>query len=155
MTPEIEALDNPLPEHRAAISGLLDAYSDDRSGNADPISPFALLLREPGTDTITGGLWGVSYWRWLFVDLLFIPDMHRGQGLGSSLLKQAEAKALERGCIGVWLLSFSFQAPNFYRRHGYTEFGKIDDYPPGHSCSYFVKRLDVLRTQPELIALRE
>jgi len=146
MRPEIEALDNPLPEHRQAISSLLDAYSDDRSGNADPISPFALLLRQPGSATITGGLWGVSYWRWLFVDLLFVPEVHRGHGLGTSLLKQAEAKALERGCIGVWLLSFSFQAPDFYRRHGYTEFGSIEDYPPGHTCSYFVKRLDALST---------
>jgi len=141
MTPDIFAPDYPLPEHREAITRLLDAYNDERSGIPDPVSPLALLLREPGSAAIIGGLWGVSYWRWLFVDQLFVPEGNRGQGLGSALLKQAEDKARERGCIGVWLLSFSFQAPHFYRRHGYEAFGSIEDYPPGHRCTYFIKRL--------------
>ena len=34
----------------------------------------------------------------------------------------------------------SFQAPDFYSRHGYTEFGRIDDYPPGHARHWFMKR---------------
>ena len=83
----------------------------------------------------------MSYWRWLFVDLLFVPAAHRGQGLGTALLNEAEAKARERGCIGVWLLSFSFQAPQFYQRLGYRPFGTIEDYPPGHNCTYLFKRL--------------
>jgi GNAT superfamily N-acetyltransferase len=143
MVPEIITPHRPLPEHREAISRLLDAYNDQQSGIPDPVAPLALLLREPGSEAIIGGLWGVSYWRWLFVDLLFVPEAHRGQGLGTALLKQAEAKARERNCIGVWLLSFSLQAPRFYIRHGYQPFGSIQDYPPGHSCTYFVKRLSV------------
>jgi GNAT superfamily N-acetyltransferase len=140
MTPKIIAPDEALPEHRAAIFKLLDAYNDERTGYPDPVSPLALLLQEPGEDTIVGGLWGVSYWRWLFVDLLFVPAALRGQGFGTALLRQAEAKARERGCIGIWLVSFSFQAPQFYRRHGYSEFGGIEDYPPNHKCTYFLKR---------------
>jgi GNAT superfamily N-acetyltransferase len=141
MTPEIIAPDNPLSEHREAITRLLDAYNDAHSGFPDPVSPLALLLREPGSETIIGGLWGVSYWRWLFVDQLIVPEAHRSRGLGTALLKQAEDKARQRGCIGLWLLSFSFQAPRFYLRHGYQPFGSIEDYPPGHRCTYVVKRL--------------
>jgi GNAT superfamily N-acetyltransferase len=141
MTPDIIAPDKALPEHREAIFKLLDAYNDERTGFPDPVSPLTLLLQEPGKDAIIGGLWGVSYWRWLFVDLLFVPASHRGQGLGTALLRQAEAKARERGCIGVWLLSFSFQAPRYYPRHGYAAFGSIDEYPPDHKCTYFFKRL--------------
>ncbi len=140
-TPAIVMPENPLPEHREAISRLLDTFNDERCGGPDPIVPLALLLRPPGEDAIIGGLWGVSYWRWLFVDLLFVPAACRGQGLGSALLERAEAEAAKRGCIGVWLLSFSFQAPDFYRRRGYEAFGSIGDYPPGHSCTYFRKRI--------------
>ena len=141
MTPDIVTLDRPLPEHRQAIFRLLDAFNDERTGFPDPVSPLAILLKEPEREAIIGGLWGVSYWRWLFVDLLFVPAAHRGQGLGTTLLNEAEAKARERGCIGVWLLSFSFQAPQFYQRLGYRPFGTIEDYPPGHNCTYLFKRL--------------
>ncbi|MBV9569211.1 MAG: GNAT family N-acetyltransferase [Hyphomicrobiales bacterium] len=142
MTAEIIAPDKILPEHRQAIFRLLDAFNDKRTGFPDPVTPLALLLKDPGRKTIIGGLWGVSYWRWLFVDLLFVPEDQRGKGLGTALLKEAEGKARERGCIGVWLLSFSFQAPKFYQRHGYRPFGTIADYPPGHDCTYLMKRLD-------------
>ena len=93
MMPDIIVLDRPLPEHHEAVTRLLDAYNDKQSSIPDPVAPLALLLREPGSDAIIGGLWGVSYWRWLFVDQLFVPKACRGQGLGTALLKQAEAKA--------------------------------------------------------------
>ena len=57
------------------------------------------------------------------------------------MLAQAEAIARERGCVGIRLDTVSFQAPAFYRRHGYVEFGRIDDYPPGHTRFWFMKRL--------------
>lgn len=140
MTPDIVAPDQPLPEHREAISRLLDTYNEERSGITEPAVPLALLPRAPGGDAIIGGLWGVSHWRWLFLDLLFVPEAYRGRGLGTELLKRAEVQAMERGCVGVWLLSFSFQAPRFYLRHGYEGFGGIEGYPPGHGCAYCLKR---------------
>jgi GNAT superfamily N-acetyltransferase len=112
MPPCIIAPDQPSPEHREAISRLLETFNAEGSGFPDPPTPLALLLKEPDGGII-GGLWGITQWRWLFVDLLFVPEAHRGRGLGGALLKQAEAAARERGCIGVSLLSFSFQAPRF------------------------------------------
>lgn len=32
---------------------------------------------------------------------------------------------------GIWLDAFSFQAPEFYRRLGSSEFGRIDHFPEG------------------------
>ena len=53
----------------------------------------------------------------------------------------AEEIARARGCIGIRLDTMSFQAPAFYRRLGYSEFGRIEDYPPGHTRLWFMKRL--------------
>ena len=52
----------------------------------------------------------------------------------------AEARALERGCHSAWVDTFSFQAPGFYPKLGYTVFGELD-YPPGHKRIFLQKRL--------------
>jgi len=64
----------------------------------------------------------------------------RGAGLGRRLIKQAEEEAVRRGCRGVWLDTFSWQARGFYEKLGYSVFGTIDDYPPGHQ-RFFLKKV--------------
>jgi ribosomal protein S18 acetylase RimI-like enzyme len=54
---------------------------------------------------------------------------------------EAEDEARSRGCHAVWLDSFSFQAPGFYRRLGFHEFGRLDDYPAGHARHFLWKPL--------------
>jgi ribosomal protein S18 acetylase RimI-like enzyme len=53
----------------------------------------------------------------------------------------AEEVAQKKHCIGIWLETFSFQAPGFYRKLGYSEFGRLADYPPGHTRFYYQKSL--------------
>jgi ribosomal protein S18 acetylase RimI-like enzyme len=38
-----------------------------------------------------------------------------------------------RGCVHVVLASNSSQAPDFYRRRGYSQIAEIADYPVGHA----------------------
>ena len=56
-------------------------------------------------------------------------------------MRTAEEVARERGCAGIWLDTFSFQARGFYEKLGYTVFGRIDDYPPGQSRFWLRKHL--------------
>jgi hypothetical protein len=37
--------------------------------------------------------------------------------------------------------SHTFQAPDFYRRHGYVEYARTEDSPRGHAEIHFVKKL--------------
>jgi GNAT superfamily N-acetyltransferase len=46
---------------------------------------------------------------------------HRRRGLGGALLEAAVAEAARRGCAHVLLASYDFQAPEFYRCHGFVE----------------------------------
>ena len=139
--PAIAPTPDPEPHHRAAISVPLERFNDARiEGGPWPDAALALGLRH-GDGTIDGGLWGHSYYGWLFVDLLVVPDRLRGQGLGTQLLRRAEAAAKARGCTGVWLDTFSFQAPEYYPRHGYSVFGEIGDYPAPHRRVFLKKRL--------------
>ena len=86
-----------------------------------------------------GGLWGRTAGTWLFVELLFIPEEMRRNGLGRKMMATAEEEARARACRGVWLDTFSFQARGFYEKLGYSVFGAIENFPPGHA-RYFLKK---------------
>jgi GNAT superfamily N-acetyltransferase len=70
-----------------------------------------------------------------------VPEA-RGNGEGTRLLTAVENLARSRHCIGVYLFSYSFQAPGFYERHGFTAFGQIAGLPPGHVTVWLSKRLE-------------
>ncbi len=88
---------------------------------------------------MTGGLWGCTLFQWLHVQMLFVPERLRGQGVGSALMATAETEARARGCHGVLVDTFSFQAAPFYQKLGFTLFGVLEDFPPGHDRLYFRK----------------
>jgi hypothetical protein len=56
-------------------------------------------------------------------------------------MKKAESEARKLGIRNVVLNSFSFQAPNFYPKLGYREFGRLKDFPAGHFRSFLTKAL--------------
>jgi hypothetical protein len=53
----------------------------------------------------------------------------------------AEEKARERGAKNAYLDTFSFQAPDFYKRLGYDVFGELPDCPHGHQRYFFRNQL--------------
>src|SRR5215470_5558817 len=92
-----------------------------------------------------GDLWAGLYgWTWGgcgYVELFWVRDDQRGNGLGTRLLAAAEAEIRRRGCDRVALSTHSFQAPGFYARHGYTECGRTPGYPHGYDDIHLVKQL--------------
>jgi GNAT superfamily N-acetyltransferase len=91
-------------------------------------------------NAIAAGLAGHTYGDWLFVEDLWVRADLRGHGIGRQLLGAAEVRARERGCHSAWLDTWSFQAPWFYPKFGYTVFGKLD-YPPRSKRFFLQKRL--------------
>ncbi|CRL51792.1 GNAT family N-acetyltransferase [Pseudomonas sp. URMO17WK12:I11] len=139
MTLRIEQSQNPTDAEREAILIPLRAYNTAQAGPGNP-QPLALLVRDDNGE-ILGGLYGRFFYQWLFIELLSVPEQARGQGLGSKLMQMAEDLAQEKECVGIWLDTFDFQAPEFYKRLGYSELGQIADYPTGHKRHFFQKRL--------------
>jgi GNAT superfamily N-acetyltransferase len=127
----------PTAEHRSALLALLQAYN--RQHADDPrVTPLTILIHGEGGN-IVGGLHADSAYDWLIVELLFVPEAMRGKGVGSSLLARAEQVARARGCVGIWLDTFSFQARGFYERLGYRLFGTVEHHPRGET-RYFLKK---------------
>ena len=91
--------------------------------------------------TIIGGILGGTYWGWLYIDILWVDEKHRYRGIGSRLLCAAEQEAMRRGCHHAHLDTMSWQAPDFYKKHGYETIGVLPDIPKGHQKHLLVKKL--------------
>lgn len=133
-----------IPEHpatadREIILNHLIAFEHDKAGPLE-LRPLAILIKDENGAT-TGGLWGNTVFRWLVVELFFVPEDRRGRGLGRTMMLEAEAIARTRGCIGIWLDTYSFQAPAFYAKLGFAAFGRVDDHPPGKARIFMQKSL--------------
>ncbi len=130
--------DTPDPADVQCIKDELNAYNLRVTGLRD-YRPLAIFLREE-VGTIIGGLTGFTLGSALKIEHLWVRDELRRQGHGARLLATAEREAGERGCDIAVLDTFSFQAPKFYRRHGYRLRGATD-WPRGHRQCFFQKRL--------------
>lgn len=138
--PHIVVTDAPDIADIAVISDGLDRFNIDISSIADR-RPLAVLVRDPETDQVLGGLTGRTSLGLLFIDVFFLPEALRGTGLGSQVLQMAEAEGRRRGCRAAVLYTISFQAPEFYKKHGWREFGAIPCDPPGTSRIFLTKEL--------------
>ena len=140
MTPTLAISDKP---DAAALQKLVKALIEYNEAHGGPRNarPLVILVSDPGTTEVVGGLYGATVYDQLKIEILYLPENLRGSDLGRRLLEQAEAEAIERGCRGVFLETFTFQAPGFYEHLGYRRYGCLDDFPPGHSLTGLRKEL--------------
>lgn len=106
-----------------------------------PEQQYIRLNARDGDGRLLGGLRSFVFLYWLNIDVLFVEADVRGSGLGSRLLAEAERQAIELGAINARLETFEWQAPAFYRKHGYEEYARVDDYAHGFYLSCMKKSL--------------
>jgi len=132
----IEFDEAPRREDRKVLERAIDAFNARTIPGT--LERFGIFMRD--TDgALAGGLDGVIYWEWLYVESIWVHEELRGKGYGRDLLMAAERRALERGCHSAWL--GTFQALGFYETCGYAVFGTLEDYPPGQSRYFLRKQL--------------
>jgi GNAT superfamily N-acetyltransferase len=120
--------DAPAASLKAVLSKGLADYNAQQSRLRD-WKPLAVIVHDPETGDAAGGLLGRTSTGLFFLDLFYLPDHLRGGGMGSQALRMAEEEARRRGCQAATLVTVNFQAPDFYARHGWEEFGRIASAP--------------------------
>ena len=138
--PEITLTDAPTPSEVAQISDDLDQFNIDVTDIEDR-RPLAVLVKDPDTGKLLGGMTGRTSLGLMFVDVFHLPKSLRGSGLGSRILRMAEEEGKRRGCKAAVLYTINFQAPGFYERHGWKVFGEVPCDPPGTSRIFMTKQL--------------
>lgn len=140
----VELTLTPSPSDEKAILDGLIAFNE-KAGGPIGYQPMAILLKDDA-GTVQGGLVGRVVYDWLFIELLHLPETARGEGLGTSMMQQAEDFARKRGLAGVWLDTYHFQARGFYEKLGYTIFGTLEGHPVGGRRFFLEKRFDTQAT---------
>jgi len=126
------------PDLDVRLSAELTAFNVTATGQDNQQSLSIRALDHVGE--MAGGLSGWTWAQSAGIELLWVRDDQRGGGLGRELMTAAEREARRRGCIQVLVRSFSFQAPGFYRRLGYTEYARSENLPSaGHFDVHFRK----------------
>ena len=136
----IEISDRVTPEITSCIAEGLDRFNDQQIGYGDRL-PLAVVVKNPDSGDVLGGITGRSSLGLLFLDLFYLPEALRGAGLGSELLRRFEQEGRRRGCLSAVLYTISFQAPDFYQRHGWQRMGEVPCLPPGTSRIFMSKTL--------------
>jgi ribosomal protein S18 acetylase RimI-like enzyme len=111
-------VDAGLDQHNQAAAPLADVK---------PLATFATTA----SGEVVGGAVGRTWGRCCELLQLWVEPAQRARGVGSELLQRFEAHGRARNCNVFYLTTLSFQAPAFYRKHGYQVLAEIDGYPDG------------------------
>lgn len=125
--------------HCGELGRQIRAFNYGFVGEYGQAETIHLNAKDAGGE-LAGGVRSYVFLDWLRVDILFVAQAYRGQGLGSRLLGEAESQARERGARGVTLGTFGWQAEGFYLKQGYSVDGRIPDYYKGHELVNMHKR---------------
>ncbi len=100
---------------------------------------YNLVLKD-SRGKVVGGVITTIYRYSMYVETLWIDEKHRKGGYGTQLMKQAEETARAHGCTMMQLDTFNYQAPEFYRKLGFVQYGELG-YKEGFVRFYLMKEL--------------
>jgi ribosomal protein S18 acetylase RimI-like enzyme len=129
-------------EYRHVCRGLVGYNVAQTAGLVEKPGIDINVLLKDGEGRVWGGIFCETWLYSLYIDVLWIDEQFRGQGHGRALIEEAERIAKEHGCAFAHTTTFSYQAPKFYQRLGYTIFAAMDDYPDGIVQYFLKKRLE-------------
>lgn len=117
----------------------LNAFNS-RFINIDELKSIGVFVTDAHGKKLAG-LTGSTTGNWLRIDMLWVSDALRGQGVGTKLIEAAEEEARRRGCCYAQVDTASFQARPFYEKLGYSLRFSLDHYPRHHQRHYLSKAL--------------
>jgi GNAT superfamily N-acetyltransferase len=125
---DVQYLEDRLGEFNAAATGITDG------------AWLAIFVRDRD-QRIVAGLCGSTFGGTADIRQFWVDEPCRHRGWGTKLLEAAEQEARRRGCRQMTLMTFDFQAPGFYARHGFEIVAEVKDHPLGHTNLLLRKRL--------------
>ena len=116
---QVQYLEDRIYEFNSAVTGIEDGQW------------LAIFVRDE-TGQVVAGVCGNTWGGCCEIRQFWAEPSRRGQRLGTQLLAAVEEEARRRGCTQILLMTFTFQAPDFYAKRGFTTLVAVDGYARGH-----------------------
>lgn len=132
-------LENRESKKTQELGNLIRAYNQSKRepSKSEPLNIYV----EDEQGNLIAGMVAETFGNWLEIEYLYVQENLRGQGLGSNILNRAEKEARERKCKYSFVNTYQFQAPDFYKKHGYEEVFALKEYPYTGERHYYTKAL--------------
>ncbi len=131
-------------EKKTIVAGMLAYHRSKGHIRKEKDDYFSVVLKYQ--DNTVGAIVVSFRWDTMHIETLWIDESIRGKGWGTRLVEAAEKEAITRNCYLAYTDTFSWQAPKFYEKLGYTLYSTLDNYPRNCSLSYFKKDLNTRTT---------
>ena len=128
-----------LPGLDQRLSDELDTVNAAATAGVAPSRELTVQILDGAGELaagMSGWTWGVA----AGIAMTWVRESARGDGLGSTLLREFEDEARKRGCTHVFVTSFTFQAPGFYERQGYREIFRWHGVPTPDSDDVHLRK---------------
>lgn len=113
-----ECTDRPGAADLAVVDAGIDGFNATEP-EIHEVRALAVFARD-AAGLVKGGAVGRTWGACCELQQLWVADEARGHGVGNGLMDRFENAARRRGCLLVYLDTFSFQARPFYEQRGYT-----------------------------------
>lgn len=118
--------------------GIID-YNAPFFGS-NPSQPFTIYIKDLKSEVIAG-LTGFYKGKYVRVDLFWVHNEYRHQGLGKKLILKLEEFSKTKGCYYIQLDTFDFQARPFYEKLGFECIGTISRWVEDRDCHFMRKTI--------------
>ncbi len=126
--PMLQVLDPPPADVVAAIA---EGISRHNSRDSVLREDFAIVKRRSDGRLVGGVTASVSF-SILFINNIWVDAGDRLSGVGRALMIAAEKEGVRRHATTACVDTLSTQAPAFYEKLGYAEFGRLEGAVGGH-----------------------
>jgi GNAT superfamily N-acetyltransferase len=133
----IDETDNSLI-NSVIKKGIID-YNAPFFGS-NPSQPFTIYIKNLQSEVIAG-LTGFYKGKYARVDLFWVHNEFRYQGLGKKLILKLEEFSKIKGCCYIQLDTFDFQARPFYEKLGFECLGTISRWVEDRDCHFMRKTI--------------
>lgn len=122
------------------IKGLDEYNTSQAARKHKKYIPLEKKLLDADGNLIAAIFAGVGRWNSFEIDMIWVDEPYRNQGIGSELLAETEREAKEYGAYFALAEGLLDWQTGFFKKNGYATVGTLEDCPKDHSMHVLEKR---------------